>query len=328
MNSPAIKTDRRLSVAPMVDHTDRHCRYFLRLISRHVRLYTEMITTGAVIHGNRERLLAFSLEEHPLALQLGGSNPEDLSLSAQIAEDMGYDEVNLNAGCPSDRVQSGRFGACLMAEPGLVAKCITEMKKHVNIPVTVKMRTGINDRDSYTELTSFINHLIDAGCTTFIIHARKAWLNGLSPKENREIPPLQYETVYQLKRDFPILEIIINGGFTSFDQILTQYARVDGVMIGRAAYHNPYILAEADQKIFGSIDPAPTRHEILEKYTSYVKQNLEKGIILGQMTRHILGLFQGQSGARAFRRLISENANKSGAGTELLKEAADKISLV
>ncbi|MBI4005990.1 MAG: tRNA dihydrouridine(20/20a) synthase DusA [Gammaproteobacteria bacterium] len=328
MNSTSVKSDRRLSVAPMLDHTDRHCRYFLRLISRHIYLYTEMITTGAIIHGNRERLLSFSPEERPLALQLGGSDPDDLALCARIAEDMGYDEVNLNTGCPSHRVQSGRFGACLMAEPGLVAKCITEMKKHVKIPVTVKTRTGIDDRDSYAELTSFINHLINAGCTTFIIHARKAWLKGLSPKENRDIPPLQYETVYQLKKDFQNLEIIINGGFTSFDQVMTQYARVDGVMIGRVAYHDPYILAEADQKIFGSIDPAPTRHEILEKYTSYVKQNLEKGIIMSQMTRHVLGLFQGQSGARAFRRHISNNANKSGSGTELLKEAADKIRTV
>ena len=326
MFSPAITLDRRLSVAPMMDHTDRHCRYFLRLISRHVLLYTEMITTDAVIHGDREQLLAFSQEEHPLALQLGGSDPRELALSARIAEDMGYDEVNLNVGCPSDRVQSGQFGACLMSKPLLVADCIAEMKKHVSIPVTVKTRTGIDDRDSYAELTAFIKHVHNAGCRIFIIHARKAWLNGLSPKENREVPPLQYDRVYQLKRDFPDLEIIINGGFTSLEQIMTQYAHVDGVMIGRAAYHNPYLLSGIDRGIFCKNHPVPGRHEILEKYAGYVKQNLGRGIRLNQMTRHILGLFQGQAGARAFRRIISENSHKPGTGIEILQQAADQIS--
>lgn len=326
MFSPAITLDRRLSVAPMMDHTDRHCRYFLRLISRHVLLYTEMITTDAVIHGDREQLLAFSQEEHPLALQLGGSDPRELALSARIAEDMGYDEINLNVGCPSDRVQSGQFGACLMSKPLLVADCIAEMKKHISIPVTVKTRTGIDDRDSYAELTAFIKHVHNTGCRIFIIHARKAWLNGLSPKENREVPPLQYDRVYQLKRDFPDLEIIINGGFTSLEQIMTQYAHVDGVMIGRAAYHNPYLLSGIDRGIFCKNHPISGRHEILEKYAGYVKQNLGRGIRLNQMTRHILGLFQGQAGARAFRRIISENSHKPGTGIEILQQAADQIS--
>ncbi|MEE9551844.1 MAG: tRNA dihydrouridine(20/20a) synthase DusA [Gammaproteobacteria bacterium] len=324
MSSKPEKPDRRLSVAPMMDHTDRHCRYFLRLISKHVLLYTEMITTGAIIHGDRKRLLAYSPCEHPLALQLGGSIPEELGLCAKIAEDLGYDEVNLNIGCPSDRVQSGRFGACLMAEPELVARCITEMKHNVNIPVTVKTRIGINDHDSYEELKSFIEQVNRAGCDIFVIHARTAWLNGLSPKENRDIPPLQYEVVHQLKKDFPALEIIINGGFVALEQIIQQYKHVDGVMIGRAAYHNPYMLAEVDQKIFCGKDYIPSRYEILKEFMAYIQQNLEQGIYLSHMTRHILGLFQGQFGARAFRRIISENAYKPGAGIEVLQEATTR----
>ncbi len=316
--------DRRLSIAPMMDHTDRHFRYFLRIISPHALLYTEMITTGALIHGDRQRFLEHHADEYPLAIQLGGSNPEDLATCAVIAEQAGYDEVNLNVGCPSDRVQSGRFGACLMAEPELVAEAISSMSQSVDIPVTVKTRIGIDDKDSYEELTAFIDCVKQAGCNTFIIHARKAWLNGLSPKENREVPPLQYETVYQLKRDFPDLDVIINGGFTTQDDIMEQYQHVDGVMIGRAAYQNPYLLAEIEQALFAKGGPLPSRYEILERYIEYVQQNLDQGVYLGHMTRHILGLFLGQPGARAYRRYISEHGYREGAGVEVIKCAMEK----
>jgi tRNA-dihydrouridine synthase A len=307
----------------MMDHTDRHFRYFMRIISPHALLYTEMITTGAIIHGDRQRFLEHHADEYPLAIQLGGSDPEDLATCAVIAEDAGYDEVNLNVSCPSDRVQSGRFGACLMAEPELVAEGVAKMSRRVCIPVTVKTRIGIDDKDSYEELVHFIKTVKTAGCSTFIIHARKAWLNGLSPKENREIPPLQYETVYQLKRDIPELDFIINGGFTSEDDIMEQYEHVDGVMIGRAAYQNPYLLAEIEQSIFNKETPLLTRYEILERFMAYVQQNLDQGVYLGHMSRHILGLFLGRPGARAFRRYISENAYKEGAGVEVLRMAMD-----
>ena len=316
--------DRRLSIAPMMDHTDRHFRYFLRIISPHALLYTEMITTGALIHGDRQRFLEHHADEYPLAIQLGGSDPEDLATCAVIAEQAGYDEVNLNVGCPSDRVQSGRFGACLMAEPELVAEAISSMSQSVDIPVTVKTRIGIDDKDSYEELTAFIDCVKQAGCNTFIIHARKAWLNGLSPKENREVPPLQYETVYQLKRDFPDLDVIINGGFTTQDDIMEQYQHVDGVMIGRAAYQNPYLLAEIEQVLFANGSPLPSRYEILERFMIYVQQNLDQGVYLGHMTRHILGLFFGQPGARGFRRYISEFAYREGAGVEVIRVAMEK----
>lgn len=308
----------------MISHTDRHFRYFMRIISPHALLYTEMITTGALIHGDRQRFLAHHADEYPLAIQLGGSDPKDLATCAAIAEDAGYDEANLNVGCPSDRVQSGRFGACLMAEPELVAESIFQMSKNVNIPVTVKTRIGIDDKDSYQELVAFIDCVQKAGCNTFIIHARKAWLNGLSPKENREIPPLQYETVYQLKKDFPKLNIIINGGFTTQESIIEQYQYVDGIMIGRAAYQNPYLLAEIEQILFASQTPLFTRDEILEKFIIYIQQNLAQGIYLGHMSRHVLGLFLGQPGARAYRRYISEHAYKPGAGIEVIRAAIDK----
>lgn len=317
--------NRKLSIAPMMDHTDRHCRYFLRLISEHVLLYTEMVTTGAVLHGDRDRHLGFSSREHPLALQLGGSDPAELAQCAAIAEELGYDEVNLNVGCPSDRVREGSFGACLMAEPALVAECIAAMSARVKIPVTVKTRTGIDTRDSYGELVDFIDTVRSAGCHSFIIHARKAWLGGLSPKENRTIPPLQYETVYRLKQDYPDLGIIINGGFTSREQILAQYPHVDGVMIGRIAYQDPYLLAGMDQALFGSTRPVPTRQEILREFMDYAEGYVRQGTYLSHMTRHILGLFQGQPGARAFRRVISENAHKPGAGVEVIKNAAARV---
>jgi len=319
--------DRTLAIAPMMDHTDRHFRYFMRIISPHALLYTEMITTGALIHGDRQRFLEHNANEYPLAIQLGGSDPEDLAACAVIAEESGYDEVNLNVGCPSDRVQSGRFGACLMAEPELVAESVSRMSQRVDIPVTVKTRIGIDEMDSYEELTSFIKCVKEAGCDCFIIHARKAWLNGLSPKENREVPPLQYETVYQLKKDFPEIDFIINGGFTTQDSIMEQYTHVDGVMIGRAAYQNPYLLAKIEQALFTNGNPLPTRYEILEKFMEYVQQNLDQGIYLGHMTRHILGLFLGQPGARAYRRYISENAYREGAGVEVIQLAMDKTNV-
>jgi len=319
------KIARRLSIAPMMDRTDRHFRYFLRLITKHTLLYTEMITTGAILYGEQKRFLNYSQREHPLALQLGGSNPDELVRCAKIAEEWDYDEINLNIGCPSDRVQSARFGACLMAEPELVADCVSAMKQQTQIPITVKTRIGIDERDSYEELSAFIEQVSNAGCKTFIIHARKAWLKGLSPKENRETPPLQYETVYLLKKDYPQLEIVINGGFTSIEQIAEQYNHVDGVMIGRAAYQNPYLLAEVDQLIFQDDYPVKSRHEILEEFMEYVVHNLAQGIYLSHMARHILGLYQGQAGARLFRRIISEKAYQPGAGLDILKEAANQI---
>ena len=313
--------DRRLAIAPMMDRTDRHYRYFMRLISRRVLLYTEMLTTGAILHGDRERLLGYSDIEHPLALQLGGSEPEQLADCARIAEDRGYDEVNLNIGCPSDRVQSARFGACLMAEPDLVADCIARMRGQVKIPVTVKTRIGIDHRDSYGELEEFVRTVSAAGCDTFIIHARKAWLQGLSPKENRDVPPLQHEIVYHLKRDFPGLNIVINGGFSTMEQVLAQYDRVDGVMIARAAYHDPYLLAGADSLVFKDQATPPTRREVLTGFIAYTRRNLEPGVSPRYMARHIIGLYQGQAGARAFRRLISEKVCRSPSGVDLLEQA-------
>jgi len=316
--------DRRLSVAPMLDWTDRHCRYFLRLITRRTLLYTEMVTTGALIHGDRERHLGFDPAEHPLALQLGGSSPADLAACARMAEDRGYDEVNLNVGCPSDRVQNGRFGACLMAEPILVAECVAAMKEAVAVPVTVKTRIGIDHRDSYEDLTGFVAAVTAAGCDALIVHARKAWLQGLSPRENREVPPLRYDVVERLKDDFPALPIAINGGVTTLAQAGALLTRLDGVMIGREAYQNPWVLAGADRVIFGDSNPSPSSHGVLEAYIPYVEQNLSAGIPLNAMTRHILGLFQGRPGARAWRRHLSENAHLPGAGIEVLRAAGAK----
>lgn len=316
--------DRRLSVAPMLDWTDRHCRYFLRLITRHTLLYTEMVTTGALLHGDRERHLGFDPAEHPLALQLGGSSPQDLAACARMAEGYGYDEVNLNVGCPSDRVQNGRFGACLMAEPALVAECVAAMKAAVALPITVKTRIGIDDRDSYEHLTDFVTQVAAAGCDALVVHARKAWLQGLSPKENREIPPLRYEVVERLKGDFPHLPMTLNGGVTSLAQARGLLGRLDGVMIGREAYQNPWVLAEADRVIFADPAPAPTPMGVLEGFLPYVERNLAQGVPLNAMTRHILGLFQGRPGARAWRRHLSENAHRPGAGVEVLRTAGAK----
>lgn len=305
----------------MMDWTDRHCRFFHRLMSQHVQLYTEMVTTGALIHGNHQHLLQFNPEEHPLALQLGGSDPRELAVCAKIAEDMGFDEINLNVGCPSDRVQNGKFGACLMAEPELVAACIAAMQSAVSLPVTVKCRIGIDHEDSYGALFNFVRLVNRAGCSTFIVHARKAWLNGLSPKQNREIPPLRYDRVFQLKQDFPNLKIILNGGITSWRDAESAIVQVDGIMVGREAYHNPYILTEIDGRFFNTNSDAKSRYQIIEELIPYIQRQLAAGIRLHSITRHLLGLFHGQPGARAWRRHLSERANLPGADDRVILEA-------
>jgi tRNA-dihydrouridine synthase A len=292
-------------------------------MSRHALLYTEMVTTGAILHGDSDRHLQFSQEESPVALQLGGSNPEDLARCAELAEQYGYAEVNLNVGCPSDRVQNGRFGACLMAEPALVAECVAVMQQAVSIPVTVKSRIGIDDLDSYEALVAFIATVAAAGCKTFIVHARKAWLTGLSPKENRDIPPLRYEVVYQLKQDFPQLDIVINGGITSLDSSLDLLRHVDGVMLGREVYHNPYLLSEVDGRLFGDVYPIKSRQEVVLALLPYVQQQLQSGVRLNTISRHLLGLFHSVDGARAWRRHISENATKPGADEQVLLSALE-----
>lgn len=317
----ANKTPRIVSVAPMLDWTDTHCRYFHRLISQHALLYTEMVTTGALLHGDRHGFLAFNPQESPVALQLGGSHPPDLALCARMAQDYGYAEVNLNVGCPSDRVQNGRFGACLMAKPALVATCVAAMQQAVDIPVTVKSRIGIDEQDSYEELVVFVKTIADAGCKTFIVHARKAWLSGLSPKQNRDIPPLRYDVVYQLKQDFPHLEIILNGGLTTLDQCDSALQQVDGVMIGREAYHNPYCLSSVDLRYYADHHAIPSRAEIITAFIPYMQMQLTAGVKLNAMTRHILGIFHGQSGARAWRRYLSDHACKPNANTTVVSEA-------
>ncbi|MCP3868875.1 MAG: tRNA dihydrouridine(20/20a) synthase DusA [Gammaproteobacteria bacterium] len=317
--------DRTLAVAPMLDWSDRYFRFFMRLISPSALLYSEMVTTGALLHGDRQRLLGLDPSEHPLALQLGGSNPSDLARCCRIGEQWGYDEINLNVGCPSDRVQEGRFGACLMAEPRLVSDCVVAMKNTVSVPVTVKHRTGIDDRDSYQELCDFVGTVAEAGCSTFIVHARKAWLKGLSPKENREIPPLEYEKVHQLKRDFPDLQIVINGGITSLDDCRNQLDRVDGVMIGREAYRNPWLLAEIDRELFGDPAPPANRIQVIEQLLPFTDNLVRNGLPLNKITRHILGLFHGEPGARAWRRHLSSNATKKQADISVIQEAARQL---
>lgn len=317
---------RLISIAPMMNCTDRHDRYFLRLISPQVFLYTEMVTTGALIHGDFQRFLAFHPIEHPIALQLGGNNPDDLAYSAKLGETFGYDEINLNVGCPSDRVKSGQFGACLMKEPTLVSECIAAMNSAVKIPVTVKCRIGVDENDSYEELCRFIEILEKVGCHIFIIHARKAWLNGLSPKENREIPPLRYEVVKQIKKDFPKLTIILNGGLKNIAEIREQLAFVDGVMIGREAYSNPYFLAEIEKAFFGSEENIKTRREIIEQFIPYVELQLKNKIKLSSITRHILGLFQGQKNGRLWRRYLSEHASKDDMGSHVIFDAMQVLN--
>ena len=314
----------RFSIAPMLDWTDRHCRYFHRLLTRNTLLYTEMVTTGAILFGKGD-YLQYSADEHPIALQLGGSDPDALAKCARIAEERGYDEINLNVGCPSDRVQNGRFGACLMASSQLVADCVAAMRAEVSIPVTVKSRIGIDDLDSYDFLFDFLETVKQSGCDTFIVHARKAWLSGLSPKENRDIPPLDYERVYQLKRDYPQLTIAINGGITDLAQIKEHLLHVDGVMVGREAYQNPYMLAHIDAELFADHHAISSRHDIIMQMLPYIEQHLQSGGYLSHITRHMLGLFQGVPGARAWRRYLSENATRKGAGTEVLLAALGHV---
>ena len=319
------KIQHRFCVAPMMEWTDRHCRYFLRLFSRHTLLYTEMITTGALLHGDAERFLRFNQEEQPVALQLGGSNPGELALAAQMGEQAGYREINLNAGCPSDRVQRGKIGACLMAEPILVAECMSAMLESVSIPVTIKCRIGVDELDSLEHLTHFIDTTAKAGCRCFIIHARIAVLDGLSPKQNRDIPPLNYERVFAIKERFPELDIIINGGIRSLDESRIMLEKVDGVMIGREAYQNPGFLSRVDQELFGENYPVVSQQAILAQFINYARKELDNGAALKHMTRHILGLFNGQPGAKQFRRFLSEHAHKNGADIQILEEAGKLI---
>jgi len=319
---------RRLSVAPMMDWTDRHCRMFHRQITRHTWLYTEMVTTGAIIHGDRGRHLDFSDEEHPVALQLGGSEPDDLAQCAKLGEQWGYDEINLNCGCPSERVQRGAFGACLMAEPALVADCVKAMRDAVSIEVTVKHRIGINEVDSYGFVQDFVGQVADAGCKIFIIHARNAILSGLSPKENREIPPLRYDYVYQLKKDFPQLEIIINGGICTLAEIDSHLAQVDGVMIGREAYHNPYLMADFDSRYYGDPLRARTRVQIIHAMLPYIREQLALGgPRLNSITRHMLGLMTGLPGALRFRQNLSDAKQLASGDTDVLLRAAAAVSM-
>jgi tRNA-dihydrouridine synthase A len=315
----------RLCVAPMMDWTDRHCRYFLRLVSPRARLYTEMITTGALMFGNVPRHLDFDPAEHPVALQLGGSDPHALAHCARLGEAWGYDEINLNVGCPSERVQTGSFGACLMAEPALVADCVAAMRDAVALPVTIKHRIGIDAREDYAFVRDFVGTVAGAGAGTFLVHARNAVLKGLSPKENREIPPLKYDYVHRLKRDFPQLTIVINGGIATHEAIARELEHVDGVMLGRVAYHNPYLLAEAEEYCFGAAAPARTRAEIAEALVPYAQGQLASGVRLRAIAQHVLGLYHGRSGVRAWRRMLSDAALLATAGPELFLTALREV---
>lgn len=328
MNSDAEKralVASRISVAPMMAWTTREQRYFMRQISRHALLYTEMVTTGPLIHGDTARFLAYHADEHPIALQLGGSDPAAMAQCAVMAEEHGYDEVNINVGCPSDRVQNGTFGACLMGEPARVADCVAEMKARVSIPVTVKTRIGIDDQDSYEFLHAFTSAVDTAGADQLIVHARKAWLSGLSPKENRDIPPLDYPRVHALKRDFPALPMSINGGIVDLDTTAEQLEHVDGVMIGREAYKNPYVMATVDRRFFGAAAAAPSRREIVDAMRGFIADHLAAGGALKDVTRHMLGLYHAQPGGRAWRRLLSEQAYKPDAGLDVLDAALARV---
>lgn len=345
-----LNVHRKLSIAPMLDWTDRHERYFLRLISKQILLYTEMVTAPALLHADAQRFLRHNVEEHPVALQLGGSVPADLAVCARMGEDAGYAEINLNCGCPSDRVQSGAFGACLMREASRVAECVAAMRNAVKIPVTVKHRIGIDHDDSWEFCENFVRTVADAGCEVFIVHARKAWLKGLSPKENREIPPLNYGFAYRLKQEYPHLHISVNGGVRSLEAVekllkgesvqeltgdrggavgaLEHVAPVplDGVMVGREAYENPWFLAQADSRIFNAPDQCPpTQKALMEAYYPYMRRQLEEGCPLNIMTRHLMGMFTGKKGARRYRQLLSENATRKGAGIEVLVEAVSAV---
>jgi tRNA-dihydrouridine synthase A len=313
----------KISIAPMMDWTDRHCRYFLRLLAPHALLYTEMVTAQAIRHGDRERLLGFDPFEQPVALQLGGSEPEVLAEAARVGADYGYDEINLNVGCPSDRVQSGRFGACLMAEPVLVRDCVAAMRAAVEVPVTVKSRIGIDEHEDYGFLRDFVGTVAESGCTVFVVHARKAILAGLSPKENREIPPLRYEFVYRLKQEFPQLTVVLNGGVRDLASVRAHLEHVDGVMIGREAYHNPWFLTELEQAL--GVRP-PKREEVMGRFMEYMAGQLERGVRLSAMTRHVLGLYLGQPGARRWRRQLAEGACRPGAGLEVVRAAMEAVA--
>ena len=316
----------RLSVAPMMDWTDRHCRAFHRRLVRHALLYTEMVTVGAILHGDSRRFLGLRSEERPVALQIGGDDPRDLAECARMAEDAGFDEVNLNVGCPSPRVQRGSFGACLMREPDLVARAVEAMRSAVRIPVTVKHRIGVDELDAYDDMKRFVDVVARAGCETFVVHARKAWLRGLSPKENREIPPLRYEDVYRLKSERPDLRIEINGGIASLEEVSEHLRHVDGAMLGRAAYNTPYVLAAADRDVFGDVDATPpSRREVVEAMVPYVEAELDAGEPVHRITRHMLGLYHGRPGARSWRRILSEETRDAGAGVEVLWRALEAV---
>lgn len=319
---------KHISVAPMMECTDRHFRFLARLISKHTRLYTEMVTAPAIVHGKKEHLLGFSAEEHPVALQLGGSAPGELERCAALGAERGYDEINLNCGCPSDRVQSGKFGACLMAEPELVRDCVKAMIRGAGpgVPVTVKHRIGIDDRDSYDELKRFVATVADGGCTLFAVHARKAWLKGLSPKENREKPPLNYEVVRRLKADFPELQFVLNGGIVSLDQAEPWFHELDGVMIGREAYRDPMMLAAVDARFHGATTPPPSTEEVVRAYIPYARARLAEGERLHFIARHLHGLFLGAKGAKAWRTTLAEGAGKPGAGVEVIERALEAMA--
>ncbi len=331
-NRSPVELQRTFSVAPMLDWTDSHCRYLMRLISRHALLYTEMVTTRALTHGDRRQLLDFNPEEHPLALQLGGSEPEELAAAAKIGEQWGYDEINLNCGCPSDRVQSGRFGVCLMDQPELVADCLKAMSDAVSIPITIKCRIGIadhlhDDEESYENFANFIATVTrDTGCHTVIVHARKAWLKGLSPKENREIPPLHYQYAYRVKEEMPQVEIILNGGITTLEEATEHLKHVDGVMMGREAYHNPFVMQSVDQLFYDDPRPVQTRREVCEQFIEYGRRKLKDGARLNYISRHILGLYHEVPGAKKFRRYISENSHHDNASIEVLEHALKLIA--
>jgi len=322
--SRLVDHSHRLCIAPMLHCTDRHFRYLARLLTKHSVLYTEMITTRALIHGNRQRLLKIHPCEHPVSLQLGGSSVAEMRRCAEYATEYGYDEININVGCPSNRVQAGKFGACLMLEPHVVANCIRAIKAVTHIEATVKTRIGVDNRDSYQNLHHFVETIASAGCSTFFVHARKAFLSGLSPRENRTVPPLRYEYVYRLKQDFPDLRIVLNGGLNSKPAILSQLEHVDGVMIGREAYENPYFLADVDTMLFNSA--TPSRHEVLKEYKRYMQQQLDEGVPLRAMTRHILGLFNGISGTKAWKRYLSEYASKKCTDLEVVCKAESLLA--
>jgi len=324
LNNTTNALDHRLSVAPMLDWTDRHCRFFLRLLSKHTVLYTEMVTTGAIIHGKGD-YLGYNKEEHPVVLQLGGSDSKAMAHCAAIAEQRGYDGVNINVGCPSDRVKNGSFGACLMAMPETVAECVSAMRSAISIPVTVKCRIGIDDMDDYEGLSRFVSLVAEGGCEHFIVHARKAWLQGLSPKENRDIPPLNYQRVYDLKNEFSQLQISINGGITTLEDSQQHLQLIDGVMMGREIYSNPYILSNVDSLLYGHAGDAITREEMVIKMTAYIKDQVAQGSKVWHIARHVLGLFQGQAGGRIWRRYLSQNGTQKDVSTDLLLHAYEQV---